>query len=60
MKLVSFIYQGETFYVNPQYVTLVQDDQQATTIYVVGYDRTLYVDEPITAVVKKIEDALQS
>lgn len=59
MKLVSFIYQGETFYVNPQYVTLVQDDQQAT-IYVVGYDRPLYVDEPITAVVKKIEDALQS
>lgn len=59
MKLVSFIYQGETFYVNPQYVTLVQDDQQ-TTIYVVGYDRPLYVDEPITAVVKKIEDALQS
>ena len=60
MKLVSFIYQGETFYVNPQYVTLVQDDQQATTIYVVGYDIPLYVDEPITAVVKKIEDALQS
>lgn len=44
---------------NLQYVTLVQDDQQ-TTIYVVGYDRPLYVDEPITAVVKKIEDALQS
>lgn len=59
MKLVSFIYQGETFYVNPQYVTLVQDGQQAT-IYVVGSDRPLYVDEPITAVVKKIEDALQS
>lgn len=59
MKLVSFIYQGETFYVNPQYVTLVQDGQQ-TTIYVVGSDRPLYVDEPITAVVKKIEDALQS
>ena len=60
MKLVSFIYQGDTFYVNPQYVTLVQDDQQVTTIYVVGYDRPLYVDESITAVVKKIEDALQS
>lgn len=45
---------------NPQYVTLVQDDQQVTTIYVVGYDRPLYVDESITAVVKKIEDALQS
>ena len=59
MKLVSFIYQGETFYVNPQYVTLVQDCQQ-TTIYVVGSDKPLYVDEPITAVVKKIEDALQS
>lgn len=44
---------------NPQYVTLVQDDQQAT-IYVVGSDKPLYVDEPITAVVKKIEDALQS
>ena len=59
MKLVSFIYQGETFYVNPQYVTLVQDGQQVT-IYVVGSDRPLYVDEPITAVVKKIDDALQS
>lgn len=44
---------------DPQYVTLAQDGQQAT-IYVVGYDRPLYVDEPITAVVKKIEDALQS
>lgn len=44
---------------NPQYVTLVQDGQQAT-IYVVGSDKPLYVDEPITAVVKKIEDALQS
>lgn len=59
MKLVSFIYQGETFYVNPQYVTRVQGGQQ-TTIYVAGSDSPLYVDEPITDFVKKIEDALNS
>lgn len=62
MKLVSFVHQGNAFYVNPQFITLVEDGYSAdsTKISVVGIDHVLYADEPVSDVVRKIQDALLS
>ena len=55
MKLVSFIYQGRAYHVNPQYVTVIEEDNNGNaSINVVGLDYPLNTNIPIEVFIEQI------